>query len=191
MANCLCAHKRVHAKSFVSSNLLYILQLSLPCCTQYHMTLNHITMGLNVCNAMSMAAHPPIKDACMIPHGFYCELHTNNISSIIHRTAVDMKWFHIFTWHWHINATVCCFKQTYQSILSSVLKQSIMTCQEQSYNIDQTLNSQQTPYILWANYGLFVVFGWKIDHNRTCAHKRFILMLISWVAKQQGKQTPK
>ena len=35
--------------------------LSLPCCTQYYITLNHITMELNMCNAISMAAHPPIK----------------------------------------------------------------------------------------------------------------------------------
>ena len=70
-----------------------VLHLSLLGCTWYHITLNHITMELNMCSAMSMAAHPPIKDACMIPHGFYCELHTNNSSSIIHRTAVDMKGF--------------------------------------------------------------------------------------------------
>ena len=78
---------------FVSWNMLNILHFSLPCCTQYYITLNHITMELNMCNALSMAAHPPIKDACMIPHGFYSELHRNNSSSIIHRTAVDMKWF--------------------------------------------------------------------------------------------------
>ena len=98
---------------FVTSNLLYILHFSLPCWRQHYITLNYITMELNMCNAMSMAAHPPIKDACMIPHGFYCELHTNNSSSIIHRTDVDTKLFPFFTWLWHINATLRWFKQNF------------------------------------------------------------------------------
>ena len=105
---------------FVSSNLLYILHFSLPCCRQHYTTLNYITLELNMCNVLSMAAHPSIKVACVVPHGFYCELRTNNSSSIIHRTAVDMKWL-VFLHGTDINVTLSRFKLNFKSILLIVV----------------------------------------------------------------------